>query len=199
MNHSTDLPEVIANSGRSSSIPQSALLREVGNVGLNETLFKVETMKKHIESVKLTREVDQNADLSYLGEYSNLDDGNAIDRQERGDIGRGEYRYFNPAMTGEETGNPNSPEEDYARAEDYNRGGWCMTGVYAVAEVVIGGTIQRIRSGGLWGVESDSDNEYFAEIGREQLSELAEQLAALGFSRKAINAAIPTDVEFSDF
>jgi hypothetical protein len=156
-------------------------------------------MRNRIESVKVRREVDADPDLSYLGEYSNHASDNSIDRVERGDAGRGEYRYFTPAMTGAQTGNPDSPEHDYQRAEAYNRGAWCMVGVWAEAEVIVSGTVQRIRSGGLWGIESDSDASYFEEVAREQLAELADILAEfIGLSRSAIKRAFPKQVEFSD-
>ena len=146
-------------------------------------------MKNRIESIKLVREVDNDPDLSYLGEYSNDECATSIDRQERGDMGRHEYRYFTPAMTGDETGNPESPEQDYQRMESYNRGGWCCKGVRAVAEVIVNGTIQHIQSGGLWGIESDSERSYFEEVAAEQLAELADILTELGFSKRAIAAS----------
>lgn len=152
-------------------------------------------MKNRIEFVKVRCEVDQDPDLSYLGEYSRLaDSDNAIDRRARGDMGHGELQYFNPAMTGEETGNPDSPEQDYQRMEAHNRGAWCMVGVWAEAEFIVGGTVQRIRSGGLWGIESDSDKSYFEEVAREELSSLADILKELGFSTKQVKAAMPTSI-----
>jgi len=48
---------------------------------------------------------------------------------------------------------------------------------------------QRLASGGLWGIESDSDESYIAEIEQEQLAELRGQLHAIGFSQRAISAA----------
>ncbi len=142
-----------------------------------------------IRSLKVYRMIDIDPDLSYLGMYGNSATtprliGNSaatpIDRQERGDMQRGECRYFYPAMTGEETGNPESPEQDYQRCEDYNRGGWCMIGIQASAEVVVDGVIQDINSGGLWGIESDSDDSYLRSVAHEQLSELKSILESLG-------------------
>ena len=57
------------------------------------------------------------------------------------------------------------------------------------------GVRQTIRSGGLWGIESDSTPPYFADIGEEQLEELVEILLELGFTRDAIDAARPTTTE----
>ncbi len=149
------------------------------------------TQRKRILSVTIHRDVDTDPDLSFLGTYSNHPEGDAtIDREERDDCGRGEYRYFNPAMTGEETGNPKSPEQDYQRMQAYNRGDWCMIGVYATAQVVISGdVVQTILSGGLWGIESDSGEDYFAEEEANQLHDLREQLTALGFKAKSLSKA----------
>jgi hypothetical protein len=49
--------------------------------------------------------------------------------------------------------------------------------------------IQTINSGGLWGIENDSDASYLKEIQDEQLSELRDQLRAIGFSTRAISKA----------
>ena len=146
---------------------------------------------KRIKSVQVVRVADRDPDLSHLGEYSSRPgaDDVTIDREERGDMGRGEYRYFIAAMSGEDTGNPESVEQDYARCEAYNRGEWEMVGVYAVAEVVVNGTTQAVRSAGLWGVESDSGDAYFAEVGGEELAELSGILAELGFTPEQIAEA----------
>ncbi len=118
-------------------------------------------MKATIRRVYVERMLDEYPDLSHLGEYGNSPTSEcAIDREARGDAGRNECRWFNPTMTGEQTGNPDSPEQDYQRMEAYNRGDWHMVGIRAVAEVVTAsGTIQTLRSGGLWGIESDSGND----------------------------------------
>lgn len=140
---------------------------------------------KKIESIRIVAEHDSDPDLSYLGEYASTPEEHHIDRQERGDCGRNEFRFFNAGC-----GDPDYIEQDYARAENYNRGEWSMIGVRAVAEITINGISQRIKSPGLWGVESDSDQEYLNEIGREELSQLRDMLAELGFSRRAISAAV---------
>lgn len=75
------------------------------------------------------------------------------------------------------------------RLEAYNRGDWEMVGVDAVAEVVIGGVIQTIQSGGLWGIETDSDESYFTEVANEELASLAGILAEIGCSDDDIREA----------
>ena len=74
--------------------------------------------------------------------------------------------------------------------ESLNAGHWSYNGIRAEAEIVINGLCQTITSGGLWGVESDSDKDYISQIEREELGQLSEQLAALGFKKQPIRAAI---------
>lgn len=153
--------------------------------------------KVKLGRVWIERKEDESPDLSWIGEYSNQAKDGAIDRQERGHCGRGEYRYFIPAMTGEETGNPDSPEQDYERMESYNRGGWCMIGIIAKAEVLIpivgcpgNSTVQTIHSSGLWGIESDSGEEELKRIEQEELVDLGRQLNALDIGDRAIKYAV---------
>lgn len=120
----------------------------------------------------------------------------ACDYFEQVTIERGrEYRYFNPNAENY-TGEPDADIrkyclQDYERMRDLNRGEWCYIGIRAVADVnLTGGTIQRIHSGGLWGIESDSDPSDIRSIEREQLDELRDQLHAIGFSKRAIAAAM---------
>jgi hypothetical protein len=118
---------------------------------------------------------------------------------ERGDAERGEYRYFNGCV---ENYKGESPEDirkyvrqDYGRMERLNSGDWCYIGVRADAEIIVDGISQDISSGGLWGVESDSDRTYLAEIDGEQLSELRDQLRALGFGTRAIATAFKNVID----
>jgi hypothetical protein len=139
-----------------------------------------------------------------MGEYSNQPKTEyAIDRQELGDQGRGEFRYFNGCVENYEGETPENIrkyiQQDYDRAESLNRGDWCFLGIQAEAEITIcsqvkqtktyvnyAETVQRIMSGGVWGVESDSD---FEDVQKHELAELRDQLLALGFSRRAIATA----------
>lgn len=154
------------------------------------------TITKRINAVVIKTVLDESPDMSHLGEYSrtysqaDYDAGKVIDRKARGDMGRHEYQYFIAALSGKDTGNPDSVEQDYQRFESLNAGHWSMIGIYAVAQIVVGNTCQTIRSGGLYGIESDSGEDYLKQVGDEQLVELAEQLEALCFSKKTVAAAI---------
>ena len=76
------------------------------------------------------------------------------------------------------------------RLAKYNNGDFRYIGIRAEAEIVINSVIQRISSGGLWGTESDSDESYLKEIEQEELSDLRSILHELGFSKRAIAAAV---------
>lgn len=152
---------------------------------------------KCIRRVILERDLDDCPDLSWIGCYKNQPgpDDRTIDRKERGDMGRHEYRYFIAANSAKDTGCETSVEEDYQRFEAYNRNDWQMVGVRAVAEVQLAenGPIQRITSGGLWGIESDA-GDYFRTVENEQLAELRNELELLEFTTDEIDEAFG-DVE----
>jgi hypothetical protein len=125
-----------------------------------------------------------------------FDELDECDCGERGDMRRGEYRYFNPSSNYKDC----EPEEirkytrqDYERMESLNAGQWCFIGIGAEARILLpSGTsqvISKIQSGGLWGIESDSDKSYLAEVEQEELSALRTELKALGFSTRAISTA----------
>jgi hypothetical protein len=129
--------------------------------------------------------------------YSSSAEQEGCDCGERGDMERNEYRYFNGNVENYAGESPedirNYVRQDYERMERLQHGDWCYIGIQAEAEILIPpgshSIVQEITSGGLWGVESDSDKDYLAEIETEQLSELREQLRALGFSARAVSTA----------
>jgi len=146
------------------------------------------------------------SDSEYVDDCTDADEilGEALDSigecdcGERGDAERNEYRYFNGVVENYKGETPEKIREyilrDYERMERLQRGDWCFVGIRAEAEILVpsgaGSIVQEITSGGLWGVESDSDREYLAEIETEELSSLREQLQAVGFSKRAISAAV---------
>jgi hypothetical protein len=166
--------------------------------------------RKRILSVTIKHTIDADPDTSYLGEYSGRATSDfSIDRRERGDAGRNEFQYFNPSFNYvDKNGKPTdnlTPEEvtayteqDYQRMEALNNCGWHYLGISATAEVQLTGDLtQKVRSGGLWGIESDSDKSYFAEVESDELANLKTELHAMGFSKRAITAAF-RDVQRSD-
>ncbi len=135
-----------------------------------------------VVKIEVKRIVDENPDLSFLEttpEYhygidgSNWEHVSEEDRQkviaQYGSIGDTCMAY---AM------------RDKERLDAYNRGVWEMIGIMAVATIHIpvhDGTakIQTIDSGGLFGIESDSDDSYIQDIGREQIVEVKNYLRIL--------------------
>lgn len=72
-------------------------------------------------------------------------------------------------------------ESGYGPARLANYGEtWGMVGIRADAEIVACGVVQTISSAGLWGVESDSSDEHFAEIASDELDALRDILTELG-------------------
>jgi len=75
-------------------------------------------------------------------------------------------------------------ERDKERLEAFNRDAWNMIGIRAIATIHIpinynSTNLQTISSGGLWGIESDSDEKYLKDIGKEQVEELKGYLRTL--------------------
>ena len=68
------------------------------------------------------------------------------------------------------------------RREAYQRGEFSFVGVRAEAQVVIEGIVQTLTSGGMWGIESDSGEEYIEEVALEEYNNLRDILKAVGVS-----------------
>ena len=90
--------------------------------------------------------------------------------------------------------------QDRERLAAYRRGEWYMVGVRADAIILIprGGStwqLQTIRSGGLWGIESDSEPSYFTEVGADEAGELKQQLELLCVDLTTWPATLPEPKE----
>ena len=164
--------------------------------------------KMKILSIKVERMTDENPDTSLIGEYTDQPDDWAICRccgeylakcgeeHETPPKGR-EFRFFKPYAGGEKEGTEEYQKygkQDYDRMEGLNAGHWWFIGIGAKAQVVTtktgAGVVQTITSGGLWGIESDSDNAYLRQVEDEQLTELVEELKRLGFGERQIDKAL---------
>ena len=158
-----------------------------------------------ILSIKVTHQIDPDADTSHMGRYTDEYDPFYFDRREGKmlktlerdpgysvpDKGR-EYRFFAPEAGGEKPGTPRYiryGKQDLARMEGLSKGDWWYIGVIAKAQVQLGDSdiVQVITSGGLWGVESDS-GKYIEEVEEEELSSLKKELEAIGFTAEEIDA-----------
>jgi hypothetical protein len=109
-----------------------------------------------VDSVKIKWLHDSDPDLSWLDQYEDSQDPE-------------EKEYY---------------KRDQERKASYGNQ-WEMLGCVAEAQVSrpIGQGSRRLEtltSGGLWGIESDSDRDYMKQVEHEQLSDLAEHLNAFG-------------------
>jgi hypothetical protein len=157
---------------------------------------------KRIIKVTIKRLDDPMGEADYLGKYSNTPGpaDRTIDRKARGDQGQGEMRYFIAENSAKDTGNPGSVEQDYRRMEAGNNGEWHFIGIRAEAEVCLtGATVQRLTSGGLWGIESDAGEGEHRQIEDDQLDELQGELLAVGFSEAEIKVAFENVEKKSDY
>lgn len=157
--------------------------------------------KLKINSVRLEHAFDESPDTSWMGEYASKPANRfSLDREiVNGYLERGQYRYFNPSFNYVTTdGKPCDgltdtdvaayTLQDYNRMEALNAGQWQFVGIIAKAELwnPASHVTQVIRSGGLWGIESDSDKAYLTEVEQEQLAALRTELLAMGIGPRAI-------------
>lgn len=109
-----------------------------------------------------------------------------------GDMCRNEFRYFNPSFNYKDETPENRRKytlQDYERMESLNAGDWCFIGIIIKAQIVVNGISQTLRSGGLWGIESDSEKEYIASVVSDESADLRSVLSGVGFSARSINKA----------
>ena len=85
-----------------------------------------------------------------------------------------------------DSGDPEYKDQDEDRREQYERGDFSFVGVRAEAEVVIEGVVQTLTSGALWGIESDSGEEYIEGVALEEYDGLRDILKAVGVSTSEV-------------
>lgn len=164
---------------------------------------------KKIEKVVVKKMMDEMADTSTLGEYTdNIEEGVIIrhydefyeklsEEDEIPSKGR-EFRAFKPYAGGEKVGTKEYYEygmQDYKRMEGLSRGDWYYIGIGAEATILTSQNgkewkIDKITSAGLWGIESDSGEDYFESVRKAELNDLSSTLKEFGFTQRQINAAI---------
>jgi hypothetical protein len=142
---------------------------------------------------KLPREMERDNDGRFIGKGDFIE---PLPEQLR------EFRGFKPYAGGEKIGTKEYYKygmRDYERMEGLNNGNWYYIGIMAKAKIGIsfdGGLtykIDEITSGGLWGIESDSDKKYIKEVENEELQDLKRTLAAYGFGRSVIAKKLNRD------
>ena len=126
--------------------------------------------KKYVDEVYIRGVPDEEPDVSWLERTPEFYMADGVPREEA-------ERYA---------------DQDKKRLAAFYNGDWWMIGIYAEAKVYINDTRQKIRSGGLWGIESDSDERHIRETAKEQVAELDDTLEAMGFAKDPIEL---TDVD----
>lgn len=66
------------------------------------------------------------------------------------------------------------------RLAEYQAGDFGFIGIRASCQIVVGSTVQTIKSPGLWGIEDDSDTSYLEEVAEEEREELRIILREMG-------------------
>lgn len=165
---------------------------------------------KRILIITTKRILDGDGDTSYLGTFDNFAENEfSINHRERIKTDDRVYTYFNPAsveafdtkadwipatVTARKTywreAMHKNAESDYTRMVAFNNEEWEFIGIQAEAEIEIDGVLQTLTSAGLWGTESDSDEDYLKSIEAEEISQLRDVLYGAGFSKRAIATAL---------
>lgn len=152
-------------------------------------------------SVKIKIKEEEYPDYSFLGKFTDDIEPGVIrtDTWEfmRWEFGkpidvpakRRDYRFFKPEACGEKVGTEayyKYAKQDAKRMRKLLNGHWCYVGIWAEAEIVVNSVIQKIRSGGIWGIESDC-KEYIEEIKEEELGALKNILVSIGITKEEFN------------
>lgn len=111
-------------------------------------------MPKKVVNLRIMSIVDQDPDLSYLDDPSRYD----------GESPSNKAKYL---------------KQDKDRLASYGDS-WSMIGIFMEADVDIEGTIQKIHTPGLWGIESDSDKKYLMSVAKEEYGQLVDILKQIG-------------------
>ncbi len=119
---------------------------------------------KFVEEVSVVTLPDESPDVSYLERTPEFYMADGIGREDA-------ERYA---------------AQNKKRLEAFYDAEWGMIGIRAEASVVVKDVIQKIRSGGLWGIESDSDERHKRGVANEELGQLDDMLGELGFKKKAM-------------
>lgn len=181
--------------------------------------------KPMVDEIKIKVHIDEHPDTSWLGEYTDeypgddeLKRGSAFERN----VSRGfDFKYFVPANSVQDhrkglsrMGYSRSQAEDmareycrqdYARMEALSSGQWHFIGIQAEARVSYGtnpnGTDRRLEwftSGGLWGIESDSNIDYLLEVANDEFADLREHLETFGVNLTDFDELVNDAIEQAD-
>ena len=140
------------------------------------TELKADHDKPFIQEIVIKHLVDEYPDLSYLEQ---------------------EYKDCTPKE------NKKYQARDKARLDAFNNGDWYAMGIRAEADILVplellgyvgakrNYQIVSVNSGGLWGIESDSDKQYIKDEEASQIEELKKLL-------KVLNVEVDTNVPIKE-
>lgn len=197
----------------------------VDSVGMDEILFclaDIEKEKKEqkptIEKIWIEHILDIDADASFYGEYTDdLTDGVIVrqfdqfyekltDEEKEEIYGTGrQYRCFKPYAGGEKVGSEDYYTygmQDYERMEELEKGNFYFIGIVANCKVKypIGQgnyRLETVQSGGLWGIETDSEEDYINEAEAEQKEELKNHLEKMNVNTSNFDE-LAKDIEIKE-
>ncbi len=146
--------------------------------------------KPYVSKIIIEHKIDEYPDLSYLGSFSNKEGEYCIKHNGNSRS----YPYFNADNVDDLT----QAQQNYDRMMMFENGNVYQIGIIAEAQIMLpigngSSIIQTITSGGLWGIESDSDKAYIKEIETEQLEELKGYLKQLN-----IECSDNVEIEYKD-
>lgn len=168
-------------------------------------------LSKKIVSIRFVTKTEEQPDLSYIGEYTDKPEPWVFVRKHKDYLANLEKRdenyelpirsldcrFFKPYAGGETPGTKDYQEIgllDYKEMEAYERGEWCMLHAWAEAQVIIGETVQTIRSAGCGGI-GNTDDETLKQIKEEELAAL---YAILGELDSNFTSDLLTDIPVKD-
>jgi hypothetical protein len=172
--------------------PETYPYKSAGDV-VSDLLELVELYTPTVTAVRIVVVPDDDPDLSYLGDYTmnagdvDTEKYTVIDR----DLANG-ARFHQPGSMRFFVSSFNyvddTPEDrekyarqDFERMEAYFRNEWWTVGVYVEADVTMPGDGPRtLKSGGIWGNESDSGEGYIRETAGDEIVDLRTALVTLG-------------------
>lgn len=166
-------------------MPKRTRLKKSGRLN-NKT--RLTSVKPVLKRVWVEQVIDENPDLSWLKTEMEGDKIVSSARYDDDDV-----KNYGIAKVKKWVA------EDQKRLDTYGTE-WVMTGIIAHAEVLIpkktyppSSQIVSLQSGGLWGIESDSDKSYLKSIKSDELEDLGDNLAAFGIKgskvKKMLKAA----------
>lgn len=144
---------------------------------------------KKIKAITIKAIPDYDSDLSFLGTFGNEAGEFAI--KHNGE--RNSYPYFNA----DNVENMEQAQANYERIMKYDNGELQDYGVKAEAEILTSDDgrnwlINKVSSGGLWGLSSDGTVEEFEDEAENQKMELIDVLQEFGFTIQEIEAVNTT-------